>query len=152
MKTKKPNAELVLKQIEDALVPRLRLSLTDRIVYLHLLRHSRFEGKCRLRFSIPWLSRNIGLCTNSTRWAVRRLVSRGVVRLIQCSKAGHVIEVLLPDEILATIANKVDGIGQSAPHSYPPAFYSEEVDFLKAAADIVSVLGRERNGAFFQQA
>jgi hypothetical protein len=60
---------------------------TDRVVYSHLLRHSRLEGKLQLRFSIPWLSRSIGLCSNSTRWAVRRLVSRGLVRLVQCSKA-----------------------------------------------------------------
>src|SRR5882672_654125 len=53
MKTKKPNAELVYKQIEDLLVSRLRLSSTDRAVYAHLLRHTRLEGKLRLRFSWP---------------------------------------------------------------------------------------------------
>ena len=78
MKNKKPNAELVWKHFEDFLVPRLRLSITDRAVYSHLLRHSRLEGKVELRFSIPWLARGVGLCGNSTRWAVRRLVSRGV--------------------------------------------------------------------------
>ena len=45
MKAKKPNAELVCKQFEDALAPRLRLSTTDRAVYYHLLRHSCFEGR-----------------------------------------------------------------------------------------------------------
>src|SRR2546427_11100271 len=60
MKNKKPNAELVWKQLEDLLAPRLRLSVIDRTVYSHLLRHSRLEGKLRLRFSIQWLGRNIG--------------------------------------------------------------------------------------------
>jgi len=52
MKVKKPNAELVWKQLEDLVVPRLRLSLIERTVYTHLLWHSRLEGKLRLRFSI----------------------------------------------------------------------------------------------------
>src|SRR5713226_1689539 len=52
MKAKKPNAELVWKQLEDLLAPRLRLSVIERTVYAHLLRHSRLEGKLRLQFSI----------------------------------------------------------------------------------------------------
>ncbi|OLB96897.1 MAG: hypothetical protein AUI02_01720 [Acidobacteria bacterium 13_2_20CM_2_57_12] len=52
MKNKKPNAELVWKQLEDHLAPCLRLSLIDRTVYAHLLRHSRLEGNLCLRFSI----------------------------------------------------------------------------------------------------
>src|SRR6266480_2050509 len=55
MKIKKRNAELIWKQFEDLLVPRLRLSVIDRAVYSRLLRHSRMEGKLRLRFSIAWL-------------------------------------------------------------------------------------------------
>src|SRR5258708_20158224 len=74
MKAKKPNAELVCKQFEDALAPRLRLSTTDRAVYYHLLRHSCFEGKARLHFSIIWLARNLGLTEDTVRAALRRLV------------------------------------------------------------------------------
>jgi hypothetical protein len=57
MKTKIPNASLVWKQFEDHLILRLRLSTVDRAIYSHLLRHSRLEGKLRLRFSMAWLSR-----------------------------------------------------------------------------------------------
>jgi len=59
MKNKNPNAEQLWKQLEDLLVPRLRLSVIDRAVYSHLLRHSRLEGRARLRFSIPWLARGV---------------------------------------------------------------------------------------------
>jgi hypothetical protein len=45
MKTKKPNAELVWKQMEDLVVPRLRMSLIERPVYSYLLRHSYLQGK-----------------------------------------------------------------------------------------------------------
>jgi hypothetical protein len=65
MKTKTPNAAPnaaeVWKQMEDSLVPRLRLSVLDRSVYSYLLRYTRLEGKSRLHFSIQWLARGIGL-------------------------------------------------------------------------------------------
>jgi hypothetical protein len=35
------------------------------------------------------------------RWAVRRLIARGVLRLVERSKAGHVVEVRLPAEVPA---------------------------------------------------
>jgi hypothetical protein len=107
MKNKKPNAELVWKQLEDLLAPRLRLSVIDRTVYSHLLRHSRREGKLRLRFSILGLGRNIRLSTGSVREAVRRLVAHGALRMVQRSKAGHVVEVRLPGEIRAVRLNRI---------------------------------------------
>jgi len=99
MKTQKPNAELVWKQLEDLAVPRLRLSVVDRAAYAHLLRHSRLEGKRHLRFSITWLGRGIRMSGGATRMAIRRLVSSGTVRLLERSKEGHTVEVRLPDEI-----------------------------------------------------
>ena len=61
MKNKKTDAQLVWKQLEDDLVPRLGLNLPERVVYAHLLRHSHLEGKTRLRFSIRWLARSAHL-------------------------------------------------------------------------------------------
>src|SRR5260221_5591073 len=99
MKTKKPTADLVWKQLEDLLAPRLRLSVIDRTVYSHLLRHSRLEGKLRLRFSLMWLGRNIRLSTGPVREAVRRLVAQGAFGLVQSSKAGDLVEVRLPHQV-----------------------------------------------------
>jgi 5-methylcytosine-specific restriction endonuclease McrA len=103
MKTKKTNAEFIWKQMEDFVVPRLRLSVLERSIYSHLLRHSRLEGKLRLRFSILWLARAIRLSGGPTREAVRRLVALGVLRLVERSKAGHLVEVRLPEEIRACL-------------------------------------------------
>src|SRR5262249_34671473 len=99
MKNKSFNARLVWKQFEDSLVPRLRLSVIDRAVYSHLFRHSRLEGKLRIRFTLSWLARGIRLCRASAREAVRRLIELGAVRLVERTKAGHVAVVLLPEEI-----------------------------------------------------
>ncbi len=108
MKTKKPNAELVWKQLEDLLAPQLRLSVIERTVYAHLLRHSRLEGKLRLRFSLMWLGRNIRVSTGPVRRAVRRLVAHGVLRLVQRSKTGHVAEVRLPGEIRSVSLHRIE--------------------------------------------
>ena len=67
MKTQKLDALLIWKQIEDQLVPRLRLNLVERVVYYHLLRHTRLEGRLKLRFSIVWLTRGIRLSAAPAR-------------------------------------------------------------------------------------
>src|SRR6266850_1138847 len=132
MKNKKLNAELVWKQLEDLIVPRLRLSVIERTVYSHLLRHSRLEGKLRLRFSLMWLARSIRLSTGPVRRAVRRLVAHGVLRLVQRNKTGHVAEVRLPAEIRAVRLNRIESraVAEKARPGARAAVNIEQVDFL----------------------
>jgi 5-methylcytosine-specific restriction endonuclease McrA len=145
MKNKKPNATQIWKHFEDFLVPRLRLSITDRAVYSHLLRHSRLEGRTRLRFSIAWLARGARLSTNPARWAVRRLIAHGALRLLERSKAGHIVEVRLPDEIRATRHRKT-----SRRDARPlPRSLDFEEDFLKSSALRHSIHARERGRCFY---
>ena len=99
MKNHKPDAELVWKQLEEDLVPRLGLNLGDRVVYAHLLRLSRLAGKTQLRFSIRRLALDTHVSHTSARQAVRRLIAKGALRLVGRTQAGHRVEVLLPEEI-----------------------------------------------------
>ena len=144
MPTKKPNAEQVWKQFEDLLVPRLRLSTTDRAVYSHLLRHSRLEGELRLQFSILWLARGTRLSHNAVRWAVRRLVAHGVLRLVERSKAGHLVEVRLPREVRGARSRKI----ARRPISRTRAFDFEDLDWLKQPALRRAIHARERGRCF----
>jgi hypothetical protein len=143
MKTQKPNAELVWKQLEDLAVPRLRLSLVERAVYTHLLRHSRLEGKRQLRFSITWLGRGIGMSGGATRMAVRRLVSGGALRLLERSKEGHTVEVRLPDEIGA-LCKAVRLSKEKA-----AKLDIEKADFLGTRALRKAIHARERGRCFY---
>lgn len=93
MRNKKPNATLAWKRLEDVLVPRLQLTLFERAVYSHLLRHSHLEGRRRLRFSTSWLARSAGLSLNA-RKAVRTLALKGALRIVERTYHGHVVEVL----------------------------------------------------------
>ena len=156
MKRKKPNLKHLWIQFEDFLYPRLRLSITDRAVYSHLIRHSRLEGRLQLRFSMPWLARGIGVSTGPVRESVRRLVVLGALRLIHRSKAGHVIDVLLPDEIrglrpgLPAAAGAIP-VGGSADQPQSPnlALNLEDLDFLKTRALRQSIHLRERGHCFY---
>jgi 5-methylcytosine-specific restriction endonuclease McrA len=149
MPNKKPNAEHVWKQLEDLVVPRLSLSVTDRAVYSHLLRHSRLEGKRRLQFSILWLARNISLSGGPVRDAVRRLAERGILRLIERSKAGHVAEVRLPEEIRGTLSTRRVTREQRAGRSSKAPDDLENADSLQNRALRRAIHLRENGRCFY---
>lgn len=147
MKTKKPNAELVWKQIEDMVVPRLPLPPIDRAVYSHLLRHSRLEGIGRICFSIPWVARGTCLSYGAAREAVRRLVARGVLRLVERScNAGHVVDVLLPDEIRGVWRREAKARTSAR---LPRTISIEDIDFLRTRALRRAIHERERGLCFY---
>ena len=170
MKNKMPNAAHVWKQMEDSLVPRLHLSVLDRSVYSYLLRHSRLEGKARLRFSILWLARGVQLTGGPTREAVRRLVAAGALRLIERNRTGHLVEVLLPEEIRAgqpqrsrsrysvclppdsAVGNSAAGnslTGNSLIGRRQPKLDIEGIDFLQTSALRQTIHTRERGRCFY---
>ena len=144
MKIKKPNAEQVWKEFED-LAPRLCLSTTDRVVYSHLLRHSRLEGRPRIRFSILRLVGSTGLSHNSVRGSVRRLIARGILRLLDRSKAGHLVEVPLPSEIRSAIPAQMSNSPRCLDREEP--FTAR--DFLSSTALRRSIHARERGRCFY---
>ncbi len=130
MKNKKVDAVRVWKQMEDLLAPQLNFSLADRVIYSHLFRHSRLEGKLQLQFSISWLARGVGLSSKFTRDTVRRLIARGVLHLVECNcRAQHVVRLRLPLEVKGICAEKI------AAHRPAPAprvvINIEESDFLE---------------------
>ena len=165
MKIKSPNAALnaadVWKQMEDSLVPRLRLSVLDRSVYSYLLRYTRLEGKSRLHFSIQWLARGIGLSAGSAREALRRLLALGALRLVQRNRNGHLVEVLLPAEIRAHREPAAFPGRTRARYSVPTplpspigrtqarAFHLDGIDFLQTRALRQSIHTRERGRCFY---
>jgi hypothetical protein len=146
MKTKKPNAVHVWKQFEDVLAPRLRLSVIDRAVYSHLLRHSLLEGKRRLRFSVIWLARNLALSRTPVRNAVHRLDELRALRILERSKAGHVVEMRLPEEIRAAPDRKT---GPGGPAKLPRGTSLEETDFMKTFSLRRAIHARDGRRCFY---
>jgi 5-methylcytosine-specific restriction endonuclease McrA len=146
MTHKVPDGVEVWKQFEDLLIPGLRLSVIERAVYSHLLRHSRLEGKRRLLFSIHWLARGAGLCDSAAREGVRRLAAKGALRLAERSKRGHVIEVRLPEEVRGVRTRK---IAEGEAERLRGAASLEETDFLEKRALREAIHAREGGHCFY---
>src|SRR5437899_3190770 len=146
MKHKKIDAVEVCKELEDVLAPRLKLSVLDRAVYLHLLRHSRFEGKPRLRFTIVWLANNMGLTARRVRQAVRRLVDNDVLRLIERSNIGQLVQVRSPGEVRAPRGSRTATGGRD---KLPGRVNLDEVDFLRTPALRQAIHAREGGVCFY---
>src|SRR5260370_8317188 len=98
MKPKKIDVVEVCKELEDLLAPRLKLSVLDRAVYSHLLRHSRFEGKPRLRFSILWLAHNLGITARRARESVRPLPDKQLFPLVDPRTICHLPDAPFPPD------------------------------------------------------
>jgi 5-methylcytosine-specific restriction endonuclease McrA len=146
MKNKELNTTLLWKQFVDLLIPGLHLSLTERAVYLHLLRHSRLEGKLQLRFSIRCLARDARLSAWVSRKAVRSLIAKGALRLAERSKAGHFVEVLLPDEIPSLLPAS-HSAGTEGP--LPRAGDLEVADFAQSPALREAIHSRDGGSCFY---
>lgn len=126
MKNNRTNAAHIWKQMEDLLVPQLKLPANERVVYSYLLRHSHLEGSRRLSFSMAWLGSGTHISTVTARRIVRHLISLDILRLILRSRAGHVVDVRLPGEICARRAN-MSHVAKAS----PPLTGIERADFIK---------------------
>ena len=140
----KVNAGRVWKQFEDDVVPQLNLSVIDRTVYSYLLRHSWLEGKPRVRFTLAWLAHGTRLCVGATRPALHRLFDKGALRLVECSKEGHVVQVRLPEEIRGVRVTKIAG-----PPPVVRAVNLERTDFLQNRALRRTIHEREHGQCFY---
>lgn len=143
----KPNAELLWKQLDDVLAPHLHLSVVDRAVYFHLIRHSRLEGNRTVRFSILKVARNLYLSHGPVRESVRRLVEMGVLRLIERTKTGHLVEPRLPEEIRSLR-------GAATASRFPVGRFGrpsnlEKLNFLKTRPLRQSIHAREGGKCFY---
>ena len=143
---KKLDGIQIWKQFEDLLIPKLRLSMSERALYSHLLRHSRFEGKLQLRFSIGWLARGVGIGAQAARGGVRRLAAKGALRLTEKSKRGHTIELRLPAEVRGLRARKIPKRGARRLRG---AANLEEADFLVNRALREAIYAREDGYCFY---
>jgi hypothetical protein len=128
-----------LKNIEDYLIPQLRLDRVERSLYYHLLRHTRIVGKEVSLFGILSLSEASGISETTVRERIRILDEKGCIKIENRSGKGHFLRVLLPGEI--------DGLVPT--RSEVPAVDINSVDFFAGRTFARALVERENGQCFY---
>lgn len=128
-----------LEQIEDHLIPKLRLDHIERALYYHLLRHTRAIGKDASLFGLSSLAKSSGLSETTLRERIRILDEKGCVVIKQRSAKGHLLSVLLPAEIDGVLPKSVD----------LPEIDLDAVDFYSNRTYVVALVKREHGKCFY---
>ena len=93
--------------IEDRLIPLLRLTTHERALYYHLLRRTRLVGRRLIRVSRRRMARVSGLSTATARHYLRVLARKQCIRFVDRGPDGSLVSVLLPEEIFAKLGPAV---------------------------------------------
>lgn len=128
-----------LKNVEDYLIPKLRLDLSERALYYHLLRHTRAVGKETSLFGLLSLADTSGMAESTIRERIRLLDSKGCIKIEERSAKGHLIRVLLPEEI--------DGLVSKAPET--PSIPIDQIDFYSYRTHVGALIRRENGRCFY---
>ena len=150
MNPKKLDGVEVWKEFDDV-ATRLNLNLIERAVYSHLLLHTRLEGRLRERFTIAEVACKLKLSRGPVRNAMRRLADHGVLRFLDRSYNGHLVEVRLPAEVPLRAkmppARRKTGTGA---RTKPRAESNlERVDFLRSTELRQAIHARESGQCFY---
>jgi 5-methylcytosine-specific restriction endonuclease McrA len=92
------------------------------------------------------MARNLGLDEETVRAALRRLVQHRALRLIERSKAGHVMDVRLPEEVPGARRRKAQ---TRVPVSSPGCGNLEEIDFMRTPELRQAIHAREKGVCFY---
>jgi 5-methylcytosine-specific restriction endonuclease McrA len=131
--------ERVLKEIEDHLFPRLHMTIRQRALYYHLFRHTRLVGWDSAVFALLPLANVLDISDSTAREDLRDLHAKGCIRIEERSRVGHVVRVLLPEEI--------DGIVVQAAPAEPVDV--EALDFFTDRRFVDVLLVRESGRCFY---
>jgi hypothetical protein len=133
------DASLIIRQCEDYLFPAMKFTVRERVLYYHLLRHTHFEGKPAALVAILPVANAMGVAESSAREDIRSLNERGCIKIEDRSRNGHLVRVLLPEEI--------EGI---VPKSTPATELDlEHLDFFSGRRFLFALLAREDNRCFY---
>jgi hypothetical protein len=98
----------------------------------------------------------MGVCGNTARSYVRRLISRGAIRSIETTYEGNLVEVLLPDEIRARLPKAphrplLCKLLKSSPILRAAAPTIDELDFFSTTSLRSAIYAREGFACFYSR-
>lgn len=131
----------VLCEIEDHLVPRLRLDPAEARLYYHFFRHSRLLGKQDVLVSVAQVAEVLNCSKNTVKPRLRSLEGKKVIEISGTGWAGTRVRVFLPSEIPGAIPEATD-------QGSPPVDI-EAIDFYRDPKYRPAIIERERSRCFY---
>jgi len=128
-----------IKAAEDLLFRTLKLTIWERALYYHLLRHTRLKGENSAVFGLNSLAKAVSTSDFTIRKAVRSMHKKGCIRIEDRGKSGHQISVLLPSEI--------DSLRKEQETATPIDL--EMVDFFTDRKHVRALVSREVERCFY---
>lgn len=129
----------IITEIEDHIVPRLKLDLGEARLYYHLIRHSRLLGKHDVLLSVAQLSEVLNCSKNAVKPRLRSLQDKGIIDVTNTGWAGTRIKVFLPREIPGIIPEKAESTSLDI----------ETIDFYKNSRYRAAIFEREHGRCFY---
>ncbi|GMR20328.1 MAG: hypothetical protein BMS9Abin36_0923 [Gammaproteobacteria bacterium] len=129
----------IITEIEDHLVPRLKLDVGEARLYYHLLRHSRFIGKHDVLISVAQISEVMNCSKNTVKPRLRTLQDKKVIDVTNTGWAGTRIKVFLPKEIPSAVPEIAEA----------EVLDIEAIDFYKDTKYRPSIFEREQGRCFY---
>ena len=129
----------VITEIEDHLVPRLKLDVGEARLYYHLLRHSRLVEKHEVLISVAQIAEVLNCSKNTVIPRLRTLQDKKVIDVTNTGWAGSRIKVFLPREIPDAVLEK----------AAPEVLDIEAIDFYKDTKYRPAILEREQGRCFY---
>jgi len=130
----------IYKDIEDYLIPFLKLDPYERSLYYYLLRQTRLIDKNETIFVITTAPQNVGITDFAARDRLRKMDKKGCIRILEVRRDGLKISVLLPTEIEGCVVEKIQEIQQ---------VNIENVDFYNDQQFRETILKREKGECFY---
>ena len=129
----------VSADVEDHVVPRLKLDVGEARLYYHLLRHSRLVGRHDVLISVAQLAEVLNCSKNTVKPRLRTLQDKKVIDATSTGWAGTRIKVFLPREIPNAIAEVAAAEVQDI----------EAIDFYKDPTYRPAIVEREKGRCFY---
>ena len=133
------DAARVWMEIEEHLVPYLRLKPVERCIYSHLFRHSRLRGQRALLISQCSLGRALGIHNQTIRTRLHSLARKGCLKILERGVHGTLVEVLTPAEIPGCIPSE----------PLEQRINLEAADCFRIPDLRAAILRRDRNRCFY---
>ncbi len=128
---------IIYRDIEDKLLPHYQCDIWERGLYYYLIGQSRLREREQIIVPLPQIAAGLKCSEFQARKVIRSLSQKGII-LLEQTRQGHQVRVLLPSELSIPEAVKDQEIQDI-----------ETIDFYQGRRYLRQILDRERWSCFY---